>query len=388
MRILAIRTIITILLALTLSGCTSLNQFMAALTKSGRMIGELTPSEVMAPLPKRPLYVLTVSEPNLGDNQLVIVDADTWQVTQWTWLPRVAPWDLSRDPEGRVWIGYGAQPGGDKRVQIYAPDGALLKTLSLCIDPYLPIHFAAGRAFVPCLQSGFEAAVVIIDLASLEVIRQVDIRPRDDTFLLLATGGNEDYFALVGNGDISPSNRIILLDTHTLVTLDPLPIPISNAQAVLAYHGRLLLLNSIAESLLRNGMVEPLPAGRPDLLIVDTEPEPMLTTYEMVEPGALWGVLEGDMLYAYHNAELLGFNSDSFRAVSRLNLITNESELWPLPDGWNARDLALVNGKIILVHSLAPEPEKAGLYHFDPASGELTLLVNIPGAQRILPPTE
>lgn len=77
----------------------------------------------LPPLPNHPLYVPAVSAQRLGNNELVIVDADTWQITQRTSLLGVAPWDFSRDPQGRIWIGYGAQPGGDTRVQIFAPDG-------------------------------------------------------------------------------------------------------------------------------------------------------------------------------------------------------------------------------------------------------------------------
>jgi len=155
--------LICMLLALIVSGCTPLGQFLEALVEVSQRVNARMEVTV-PPLPERPLYVLTVSARRFDNNQLVIVDADTWQVTRRTSLPGVAPWDFSRDPQGRIWIGYGAQPGGDTRVQIFAPDGSLLKTMSLCAVPFLRIHFAAGRAFVPCLQSGFEAAVVVIDL--------------------------------------------------------------------------------------------------------------------------------------------------------------------------------------------------------------------------------
>ena len=47
----------------------------------------------------------------------------------------------------------------------------------------------------------------------------------------------------------------------------------------------------------------------------------------------------------------------------------------------------MVNGEILLVHSIFSEPETAGLYRFDPPTGELTMLINIPGAHRILVPS-
>ncbi|MFN8488666.1 MAG: hypothetical protein U0350_13785 [Caldilineaceae bacterium] len=326
-------------------------------------------------LPAHPLYVLAVSAGTYGNNELVIVDVNSWQVVRRTTLLDVAPWDFSRDPQGRIWVGYGADPGGDHRVQVFAPDGSLLKTFSLCSDPYNLIHFAAKRAFIPCLQNGFHAAVAVVDLQSLEMVKQVDIRITGDNFLLVATGGDEAYFVMAGGGKIT--NRVVLLDTHTLATLEPIPIPPSNPSRIFAYRGRFLLLNSVPNSP---------PTGRQDLLIIDITKSPVVSTYPMAASGALWGMLEDNVLYTYHDAEERGFKKDPARAISRLDLNTNKSALWPLPDQWNARDLTLVNGDIILAHSISQDRENDGLYRFDSQTGKLTMLVHILGAQRILPP--
>jgi hypothetical protein len=360
------------MLALVLSGCLMWQQIDAALTVNS------------TPLPARPLYVLVVNAQVFGDNHLVIVDADTWQVARRVPLLGVTPWDFSRDPQGRIWVGYGAQPGGDRRVQVFAPDGALLKTLSSCLDPYLPTHFAANRAFVPCQENGFYAAVVIVDLASLEIVQKVDIRIEGDTFLLLGSGGNEDYFLMAGAGE--GSSRVVLVDTHTLTMLEPLAIPGSNPKTILAYEHGFVLLNSVAESALRNSLAEPLPEGRPDLLIVDTDPIPAVSIRQMIAPGALWGVIEGDILYAYHNAERLGFNEDPVRGVSRTNLVTDEAEYWPLPDRWAAGDIAVVDQEILLIHAIYQDPNQSGLYQFDPETNELTRKTPILGAYRMIPP--
>ncbi len=391
MRLSVLCTRSILLVVLFLGGCATTEQVKDSLVKSGQRLKiieqglkALFPTPM--PMPARPLYVLTVSAGRVGNNELLIVDADTWQVARRTSLLWAIPWDFSRDPEGRIWIGYGAQPGPERRVQVFTADGSLIKTMDLCFAPILPIHFAAGRAFVPCLQNGFEAAVVVIDLTTLEVIQQVDIRFPDNDFMLISTGGNENYFMLIGNRH--DAKWVIPLDTHTLMTLDPLSMPDSNPEAILTYKDRFILLNSIAESLLVNKMMEPLPAGRPDLLIIDTEPTPRLTVYEMEIPGALYGVIDGDSLVSYHNAERYGFSAAPARAVSRLNLVTDEMEFWSLPDGWNARDIAIMDDDILLAHSIFIEPESAGLYRFDADTGELTMLVNIPGANRIIVPTQ
>jgi len=370
-----------LLLILLLNGCRPVGQFLEVLVNSSQQINARMAGNAPA-LPTHPLYVLEVYQ----NDELVIVDPATWQVMRRAPLLNENSWDFTRDPLGRIWIGYGATPGMETRVLVQAPDGRWLKTLSTCITPYLPIHFAAGRAFIPCLQTGFYAAVVVVDLASLEIVQQVDIRIPDDSFLLVATGGDENYFVLAGGGEVS--NRIVLLNTHTLATLAPLPIPNSHPVTILDHQGRFFLLNSVAELAIREGWSDPLPNGRPDLLIIDTDPTLAFTVHEMVAPGAVWGEIAGDTLYAYHDAQRIGLNPNPFRAVSQLNLVTNEAKLWSLPDNWNAGDIAIVNEEILLTHNDSRNPEKSGLFRFDPATGELILLVNIHGAYRILPPAE
>jgi len=350
-----------LVLALWMSGCAVVDEMRQQIS--------MPPNSI--PLPAHPLYVLTVSVGKLGINQLVIVDPLSWQVTQQVPLLNVSPDNLSRDPQGRIWMGYSE----DQRVQVFAPDGRLLKTLTACLDPYLTIHFAAGRAFIPCLKSGFYAAMVVVDLQSLEIVKQVDIRIDGDNFMLLSAGGDEAYFIMMGNGN--KRNRVVLVDTHTLAPLNPILIPYGDLRKILPYHGHFLLLNGNPDSQTKE---------RQDLVILDNVKSPMVQTEQMAAPGALWGDLEGDVLYTYHNAELLGLKPDPARAISRLDLVTHQSKLWPLPDRWEARDVAIVNGQILLVHSIFQKPEESGLYRFDPATGKLTMLVNIPGAQRILPP--
>jgi len=349
-----------------ISGC-------AALDSARQQATVLTVDNSIS-LPAHPLYVLAVSAGTYGNNELVIVDPKTWQVVRHTPLSIAAPWDFSRDPQGRIWIGDGAEPGVHRLVQVFAPDGRLLKTLEACADTYTTIRFAVGRAFIPCLENGFHAAVVVVDLTSLTIIQKIDIGISNDVFTLLQSSGNEHYFLMSGNGKIT--DRIVLVDTRTLATLKPVPIPPGYPARILTYQERFVLLNASPNLP---------PTGRQDLLILDVAQSPALSTVQLPVAGALWGTIEGDNLYTYHNLEELGMRSDPSRAISRLNLVTGETKLWPLPDRWNAKDIALVNGEIILAHS-EPQIERRGLYRFDPATGKLTMLVNIPGAQRILPP--
>lgn len=118
-----VQFLVCTLLPLLLAGCDVLQQQMA--------VG----ATHSTPLPAHPLYVLAVSIDAYDENELVIVDKTRWQVARRVPLLAAAPWDFSQDPQGRIWVGYGAAPGLEKRVQVLAPDGSVLKTFSPCITP-------------------------------------------------------------------------------------------------------------------------------------------------------------------------------------------------------------------------------------------------------------
>lgn len=356
-----------LLLIVLLGGCSTLELVQQRLSQR--------PVDTATPMPAHPLYVIASA---VSYHELLVVDPASWQIVRRSPLLQVGTWDFSRDPQGRVWLGYGAEPGADNRVQIFAADGTLLKTFTPCVDPFNKIHFAAGRAFIPCSENGFHAMVVVVDLQSLEIQQKLDIRVDPDTFLLISSGGSQDYFVLFGGGD-TETNHFIVIDTHTLAILPPVSLPYGVPVRILTYQQQFLLLNSNPDPKVDS-------TQRQDLFVVDATQNFSATTHSSAAWGALWGAIDGDALYIYHNIEQNGLREDPTRAISRLDLRTQQSEVWSLPDRWNADDLAIVNDEIILVHSIGSQPDTSGLYRFDPTTGMLTMLVNIPYAQRILPP--
>ncbi len=355
------------LLIVWLSGCAAIDTVQQRLSQP--------PVNTATPMPAHPLYVLTIAGEN-NNHELLVVDSESWRVARRTVLLPVAPWEFSRDPQGRIWIGYGAEPGVDRRVQVFAADGHLLKTFTLCSDPYLRIHFAANRAFIPCLATGFYAAVAVIDLTTFELIKTIEINTNDNDFLLQTTGGDENYFVMVGAAQTT-TNRMILLKTDSLETLSPIAIPPSNPVVILSYQDRFLIPNPVPQAITE---------GRPDLLIINKKKQPTFETRELPATGAFWATITENSLYVYHNPAGTLLRNDPFRALSRLDLSTGQTEVWLLPTGWDAGDIEIVAGEIILTHALAQTPEESGLYRFNPTTGQLTMLVNIPGAQRILLP--
>src|SRR5258706_1540661 len=64
---------------------------------------------------------------------LTLIDPATWAVRHTVALPRSKVRQLSRDPLGRIWVGfYGTSTLIDNRVQVYSSDGDLLHELQPC----------------------------------------------------------------------------------------------------------------------------------------------------------------------------------------------------------------------------------------------------------------
>lgn len=358
------------LLTLVLSGCQEIKPVVRVVGEVFRRLGTAPSSTALDfTLPAHPLYVLG------RDSMLAIVDAESWQVVRTVNLGLTAPWRLSRDPQGRIWIGDGASPGVQRAVQVRAADGTWLKTFILCDDPHNTITFAHGYAFVPCHETGFYAAVAVIDLASLEVIKKIEVRIAGNTFISNSSSGNDDYFIMTGGGTVA--NYAVLMDTHKFDLLSPVPITYGAFMEILPFEDKFLILNA-------NPLLDTPQDERQDLITLDPAQAPTFTTDSLPAAGALWGAITGDFLYTYNNLEEIA-GMDASRSISRFDLKTKTSELWPLPDRWVARDIAIVNGDILLAHSVTQESrEMDGLYRFDPATGDLTLLVNVRHANRIL----
>ena len=172
-----------------------------------------------AELPKHPGY-LRAAHPSLG--KLTIFDADTFEVYRTVELPPSTVGFTHRleiDPDGRIWIGYSEYVvdvmfGGNRRksgVLVLSPEGDLEHELNVgCANPNGGIAFANGYAFIGCPVSGFQGRVVVIDTATLQMVKIFDRVhppgevPAERPFYINAVGKVADSILVVGVG---PSPR-------------------------------------------------------------------------------------------------------------------------------------------------------------------------------------
>ncbi len=327
----------------------------------------------------RPGYLLTKS--NAG-NTLLIFDSDSFTVTRQVKLPRSIDESFNRDPEGRVWIGFaGDFQRNDNRVRVYSPQGDLIHELRLCERPEGGIVFAGNYAFIVCANNGFSATVAVVDRDTLAVKTSIPITLEGD-FLAIASAANSDTVVVTGltSGPEEGSYAAVaLINVSTLQAKPPLRLGYSSdIHQILPFSGRFYLLN-VGSWLM--------PRGEARDVFILTPGDPPTIESMSIAPSPLWGAILNDHLYTYHDPTYNQLNDDPSRMIARTNLTTGEVETWSLPDNWDAGDLALIDGQIILSFwGLPPDGADGGLYRFDPTTSQLTLLIPSRGASRVIPP--
>jgi hypothetical protein len=338
----------------------------------------LTACGPATPLPDAPLYVLAGESINSGKNRLTVVDRATQEILHTAALPRSLAVNLDRDPQGRLWIGFIGHAGFvDDRLRIYAPDGSRLKELQPCLSP-TGTGFAAGRAFVACQDMGFQGKLVVMNLATLEVERTIDLNLPHGGLLVGATAATADYVLVTGGtegpADAKSQIGMLLLDAHRVELVTPMPTIEAigtDIDRIIPYEGRFYLLNG--------GNWKTSHAHEADVFVLEPGSPPTVTTLNSA-PAPLWGDIADGVLYAYHEQKRHLGDINAPCLISRLDLATGAVETWPMPDGWGGSDLRIIDGEVLLARH---GPGVDGVYRFDPGTGSVTLLVEVPNATRL-----
>jgi hypothetical protein len=330
-----------------------------------------------------PVYVLSsVNSGDLRHNTLTLIESSSWKVQRSVPLPPSWAQQISRDPQGRLWLGFsGTQNALDNRVQVYSPQGELLRDLQACADPGGGISFAAGRAFITCSERGFSGKVAVVNLDTLALETTLALSVPNAPLLLIASAADDSAVVVAGlttGVEESSYSVIILIDPHTLAVRAQFP-PRKNTDIwrIIPHQGRFYLLNV-------GSWRQPRDQAN-DVLVLDPSGPPSLSPLALAA-SPLWGAIEGDALYTYHNPTWNQPHSDPQRLLSRMDLRSGQVQTWMLPANWDASDLTVLDGQILLAHWEGRRGAADGLYRFDLASGQLQQLLKIADAARVLEP--
>lgn len=330
-------------------------------------------------IPTNPLYVVVMNvETSFGKkNELVVMDGNTFdEINRTRLMDRTLIFKFSQDPLGRIWIGYaGTLENYTQRVDIFSPYGLLLQSLETCGYPNREIQFVDGHAFVPCERNGFRAQMAAINLESLAIEKMIDLTAEPRFSLLSAAANTESVLAIGGSKTHATG---IVLDPQRLKIKQYIPLyGGANIFTIIVNEDRFYLLN-------RGSSFSP---DNPiDLRMIHIAGEPEITEYKLAVRDPVLGFIDGEFLWAYHQP-IAEKAETSFWAITRTHLATGKSDYWPLPDYWWAGDMIALNGKIVLTRRDSADPnETDGLYEFSPETGQLTQILELPGAHLLLAP--
>lgn len=309
---------------------------------------------------------------------MTLIDTKSWQIYKQVNLPNSDSYHFNIDPFGRIWIGYaGDFYRSDDRVQIYTKSGEIVDELTPCDAPNAGIHFTSQRVFIACTLNGFHGKVVVIDLLDMSTEADIDFRLPDNHLLFTTSATSEDTLLMSAytgiprdqlNAKDTSYTRVALLDEHNLVAR-LLPTIFTDVRIIhiIPYDGKFYLLNTASWRQSRS--------NAQDILIIDPTIPDAIGTLTFVSSPTI-GVIHNNILYAYHNPEYGQAHSDPKRLFSRTDLTTGVSQTWDLPDRWNAGDMVLIDGEIMMSgYYWGAEDRQDALYRFDMETGELSTIL-------------
>jgi hypothetical protein len=287
-------------------------------------------------------------------------------------------------PNGSIWIGYSGEDiqSNDNRIQVYSPEDNSVKTIETCMNPRAGIKFVNNKAFVGCAATGFSGLVQVIDLKSQKVIKEIELKLEGKQLLLVSSGANLSkviFSAMTSGSDPNKGySSLAMIDANTFESQIHELGPDTDIWAVIPYKNKFILLNS--ESFYSKD------TPRRDVLIFDPEHPTDIKYLQLAISSPVWGQIDKDTLFAYHNASWNSLNDEVQRSITKTNLLTGESISFSLPDKFDADSLTIWNGAPCLTHSNYFESkEKHGIYCLD-NTGKLELKISTPYASGFMIP--
>ena len=328
------------------------------------------------PTTKFPANVGYLRAAHPSGGRLVIFNGDTFEVYRSVDLPPSTHGRSHRleiGPAGRIWLGYSQVgidhitkfgPGARDRVLVFSPDGVLEHELDVgCSPPDTGIAFANGYAFVACAASGFYGKVVVMDTATMEIVKTFDkVHPpgNDVTqssfyittvekvagFILVMGYGNppRDYESLTHYA--GAFTRVGVIDPETLTIRGYLKglEPGLRVLSVLEVDGKAWLFNELSH-------LEERPP-RTDVYVMDPQAVEIVDRFNLERPFPKWAEHgDGGSIHIYHVPQSHKMADAGYpTGITRLDLETGLEFFTSTPSVPNAFGLGVFRDRPCLTH--------------------------------------
>ena len=286
------------------------------------------------------------------------------------------------DAQGRVWVGGRSVHGLPMTsISVISADLAQQTRVTTTENPGVGIVFARDKVYVAATHSGFGGSVTQVDPATLVTRNATIPPPHGPSYILTAIAANDNQIVVAGMvAGSDPRKRyaaLTVIDTETLDIIWHSP-PLENTDIwqILPQGERFVLLNVAS--------VDDKTPTRADLLQLGPDHRLMpLALSASTAASPLWGHLQGDTLYAYHNSTWNSVFESPERSLSITNLRTHQSKTVALPEGMDASDLRVAGQHILLSVKSSTPQHPGGVYTLDLQGEHLRLLASLPDAGKL-----
>ena len=274
---------------------------------------------------------------------------------------------LAAGPDGRVWVGGRSVSGLPlTSMTVLSADLQQQTRVTVPANPGAGLAFSRGKVIVGAALNGFGGAVAEVDPDSLAT-RSVSIpAPANSGYILTALAASDQKIVVAGmtNGP-DPQKRyaqVTVIDPQTLqIVWRSDVLESADFWRILPHGDDFVLLNAASAE------QDAKPRADVLLLSADNRLTPLTT-----QPAPLWGTIQGDVLYAFHNPNWNTTRPGPQRQLTAYHLGTQALRQMPLPDGTYARDLALDGDRILLSVTSSKPDQPSGVYAVNLSSDSTT----------------
>lgn len=341
-------------------------------------------------MPTQPLYVVTGKRaiPGLDASAIWLLDRTTFAPATQRALPLTFIHDGYIDTQ-RIWLGY----AGDLNEDAYEAANLSLDlrtthTHRACMEP-VSIHPFGPDVIVLCQERGFEGKVVRMNAETGEIVAEAP--------LITKHGDMMFYTSKLFNGELlvfgcTLSQDYIPSEGCELQIRDPKNLYIDRIVKGLCGPSDFLQIDKDTLYILNESSAFLEAEHRPATDIFryqtgDHELTPLANFGRSPEMGT---ILDG-YLYTVHNIwDSYHLTESSMTRIYKTNITTWTSTYWEYDfEEWRyIGDIAAIDGQVLITRFGHDDIAQEGLYRLNTATGELTMLAQLPGVSLILQPKE
>jgi hypothetical protein len=335
-------------------------------------------------LPETPGYIISGQNENLNfaNNSMAIFNTKTMEQLTRIPLPRSKIEVLTQDALGNLWIGLsGGATWDDDRVVVLNPSGKQIAEIKACLYPTAGIQFYQQKAYVVCRDTGFVISVVKINLQSYQVEQKIELKLEDDRpFMAIASGLSNSKLIISaltsGPQEALAYTILTIVDVNSLKSIAQLELGAGTSiWTIISSNELVYLLNS-------EGVRNP---KKQDILILDIKKQPQISkTVTLPVDSPLWGAVQNNTLYTYHNDTWNSTSSSPSRSICKTDLGNMQATCKKIPDNFDGNSLTVLNNQPCITHW--GDAQTSGLYCLED-DGNLRLKFAFQDASLVLIPS-